>query len=72
MLNQSQINHVVKLSPIQAFTKLYGQITINQWNSRFVKHAISNLEDLVSSVPIYQFDCDISEDAVRCLEEALF
>lgn len=72
MLEQSRMNHAKKLSPVQSFAQLYGQITINQWNADFVERVISNLEDLIGTVPVYQLTCDISEDAVRCLEEALF
>lgn len=72
MLEQGKINYAKKLSPVQAFAQLYGQITINQWNADFVERAISNLEDLISLVPVYQLTCDISEDAVSCLEHTLF
>ena len=54
------MNYAKKLSPVQAFAQLYGQITINQWNADFVERAISNLEDLISLVPVYQLTCDIS------------
>ena len=72
MLEQSRMNHAKKLSPVQSFAQLYGQITINQWNADFVERAISNLEDLIGTVPVYQLTCDISEDAVSRLEDALF
>lgn len=72
MLEQGKMNYAKKLSPVQAFAQLYGQITINQWNADFVERAISNLEDLISLVPVYQLTCDISEDAVSCLEHTLF
>lgn len=72
MLSQGKTNQVVRLSPLQAFTQLYSQITINQWNRDFVQHAMEKLEELVSQIPIWHLTCDISEDAVRCLETALF
>lgn len=72
MLSQGKTNQVVRLSPLQAFTQLYSQITINQWNRDFVQHAMEELEELVSQIPIWHLTCDISEDAVRCLETALF
>lgn len=72
MLTQSKTNHAEKLSPVHAFTQLYGQITINQWNAGFIERALSNLEDIICSVPVYHLHCDISETAVSCLENILF
>lgn len=72
MLKQGKVNQVRRLSPIQAFSQIYSQITVNQWNEAFVRHAMSLLEDLITRIPIYELTCDISEDAVRCLESVLF
>lgn len=72
MLRQGRINHAERLSPMQAFSQLYAQITINRWNREFVERAMRNIEDLIGSVPVWQLTCDISEDAVQCLEKALF
>ncbi|MCI5648171.1 MAG: hypothetical protein MR332_01865 [Fusicatenibacter sp.] len=72
MLRQGEDNHIEKLSPIQAFTELYAQITINQWNRVFVQRAMELIEDLIGQVPVYQLTCNMTEDAVRCLEHTLF
>ncbi|MGN0313456.1 MAG: hypothetical protein ACI4EG_01545 [Fusicatenibacter sp.] len=72
MLRQGDSNHIEQLSPIQAFTQLYAQITINQWNRAFVQHAMELIEDLIGQVPVYQLTCDMTEDAVNCLEHTLF
>ena len=72
MLKQGEKNQAVPLSPFQAFAQLYPQITINQWNREFVQKAISGIEDLIAQVPVWQLTCDISEEAVNCLENALF
>ena len=72
MLRQGKENHVERLSPFQAFTLLYAQITINQWNREFVQKAMSEIEDLISQISVWQLTCDISEDAVKCLETVLF
>lgn len=72
MLRQGKTNNVERLSPFQAFTLLYAQITINQWNKEFVQKAIDAIEDLIKKVPVWQLTCDISENAVKCLETALF
>lgn len=72
MLRQGKENQAERLSPMQAFAQLYSQITVNQWNRSFVQRAVELIEDLVAHVPVWQFTCDISEDAVQCLETVLF
>lgn len=72
MLRQGKENHVERLSPVQAFAQLYSQITVNQWNRSFVQRAVELIEDLVTHVPVWQLTCDISENAVQCLETVLF
>lgn len=72
MLRQGKENHVEQLSPVQAFTQLYSQITVNQWNREFVQRTVELIEDFVQHVPVWQLTCDISENAVQCLEAALF
>lgn len=71
MLKQGKKNSIKPLSPIQAFTLLFEQITINKWNKNFVQNAILCIEDLVKCVSVYQLTCDISEEAVACLEKEL-
>lgn len=72
MLRQGKKNIAERMSPFQAFTSLYSEITINQWNKDYIQKAIGNLEDLMERVPVWQLTCDISEAAVLCLERALF
>ena len=72
MLRQGKENYVERLSPVQAFTQLYSQITVNQWNKEFVQRAVELIEDLVAQVHVWQLTCDISEEAVQCLEAVLF
>ena len=56
---------------MRAFIGLYSQVTINRWNREENEKAMNLLESLIGSVPVYHLGCDISEDAVRCLENAL-
>lgn len=72
MLKQGEENQVVQLSPLQAFAQLYSQITINQWNLEFVNYAIHLIEDLTKQIPVYQLTCNMTEDAVKCLDNMLF
>lgn len=71
MLSQGKADTIRRLSPFQAFTQLYSQVTINSWNRDAQQKAMDLIEKLVAQVPVYHLSCTISEDAVRCLEEAL-
>lgn len=71
MLSQGQANHISVLSPIQAFSGVYGQITVNRWNQTDVTLAVKQIEKLVTQIPVFHLQCNISEDAVKCLKEVL-
>ncbi len=71
MLSQAKENTIKRLSPFQAFSQIYSQITINFWNRDAQQRAMDLIEDLVSSIPVYHLACTISEEAVQTLEKAL-
>lgn len=71
MLSQGKENTIEKLSPFQAFSRIYSQITINFWNKQAQQRAMDLIEDLVTNVPVYHLSCTISEEAVETLERAL-
>lgn len=72
MLRQGRVNRVERLSPLQAFASLYAQITINVWNRAFAQRAMALIEALVAQTPILLLTCDMTQDAVSCLEDAVF
>lgn len=72
MLRQGRANRVERLSPLQAFASLYAQITINGWNRAFAQQAMSLIEALVAQAPVLLLTCDMTQDAVACLEAAVF
>ena len=71
MLSQAKTNQAWRLRPAEAFTSLYGQITMNRWDSEGLVHSLDLLEQLAGKVPVYHLTCDISEDAVKTLEQEL-
>lgn len=71
MLSQAKENRISRLKGLEALRKVMEQITINAWNSEFQIQAMDELEILLKEVPVYRLECDISEDAVRCLENVL-
>ncbi|SDB35154.1 hypothetical protein [Eubacterium oxidoreducens] len=71
MLYQAQENVVRRLRPVEAFKKLYAQITVNGWNSNQGAKCIALLEQLVQEVPVYELGCDISKEAVEVLDKGI-
>ena len=72
MLSQSPQNNVTTLEPMQAFPKIYSQITINSWNRSAAEKAITLIEKLINTVPVYHLSCNISQDAVDTLHSAIY
>lgn len=71
MLKQAKENNVYPLQGFRAVRAVMEQITINAWDSEFQIRVMDLLEELLKEVPIYCLECNISEDAVCCLEQAL-
>ena len=71
MLSQAKTNQAWRLRPAEAFTSLYGQITMNRWDREGMVHSLDLLEQLAGKVPVYHLACDISEDAVKTLEQEI-
>ena len=71
MLSQAKTNQAWRLRPAEAFTSLYGQITMNRWDREGLVHSFDLLEQLAGKVPVYHLACDISEDAVKTLEQEI-
>ena len=58
----SEDENIRALAPELIVVVAYGCIQIQ---------AMDELEILLKEVPVYHLECDISEDAVRCLEDVL-
>lgn len=71
MLYQAKENKIERLKGFAMLQKLMAQITINMWNSEFQMKAMDLIEQLVGEIPVYELGCDISEEAVECLEKVL-
>lgn len=72
MLSQGKSDQVRIMSPAEAFSQLYSQITVNTWNRGFVQRNMDQIAALMGEVPVYHLACTISEQAVACLEAALY
>lgn len=68
MLKQAKENTVYPLKGLRAFRFLMEQITLNAWDREFQMKVMDQLELLIQEIPVYCLECNISEDAVACLE----
>lgn len=71
MLRQAKCNTVRTLHGIEAVREVLPQLMINSWNGVFQFEAMAFLDELLGEIPVYMLACDISEQAVNCLEEYL-
>lgn len=71
MLYQAKENEIRRLKGMEIVRRLMPELTINMWNPEFQLRAMDELDRLISEVPVYELGCNISEDAVNCLEQAL-
>lgn len=71
MLSQAKENQVQKIGGREAFAQVYSQMTVNRWNREDSIQTMNLLMDLLERVPVYHLQCDISEEAVECLEKVL-
>lgn len=69
MLKQAKENRAYPLKGLKAMREVMEQITINMWDREFLTKVMDQLDKLLQEVSIYRLECDISEDAVKCLEE---
>lgn len=68
---KSSQNEIVQLSGVQAFSRIFCGITVNDWNSKDVEKATNLIIDLMNTVPVYELHCTNTEEAVITLEKAL-
>lgn len=66
---QAAQNHVQSFPMIQAVRKLFGEISINQWDSASVEAAFDQIEHLASCVRMVQLECNMEPEAVETLRE---
>lgn len=59
------------MSYVEKVKKLFREITVNYHNNEFFDNAMKFIDDLILNVNIYHLACDISENAVICLENKL-
>lgn len=71
MLSQAKENAAQRLSPSEAFLQVYPQITANRWDTACSARTLDLVTQLAEMQPIFHLACDISQQAVAVLEQAL-
>lgn len=71
ILRQGKENKLKRLSPREAFIKIYSETTIHTWDKEYVNNTIEQISDLVQKVPVYLYECLPNEDAVKFLKQKI-
>lgn len=64
LLGQAEENRLHRLSPSEAFRRIFRELTVNTWDSEFMEHCLSLLTQLVQTLPVYELHCRPDEEAV--------
>lgn len=71
VLKQGKENKLIRLSPREAFIKIYGETIVHTWDKEFQNNIVNIITDLVQSIPIYQYECLPDKSAVEFLKEQI-
>ena len=71
VLKQAKENSVRRLSKIEAFKILLGQVAINRWNKKDMELAMTLIEELIEKVPVVMFSCRPDKEATDVLNDYL-
>lgn len=71
VLRQGKQNRLKKLSPREAFIKIYSETTIHTWDSEFQENIINMITDLVQEIPVYIYECLPDKSAVDFLKSTI-
>ena len=71
MLEQAPENRICRLSPGEAFRRLYPQVSIHRWDLDFTKRASDLMLELIETVPVYLLSCRPDTQAADLLRETL-
>lgn len=72
MLSQAEDNSIYRATYMNNGLSLFKEITVNYHNDLFFNKAITFTENIFSLTDVYLLKCNISEEAVTCLYNALY
>ena len=70
-LDQEKENDAKIFPKTQAVGRLFGEMSINQWNRAAVERSLELIENLTDHVKMIHLDCNMDLDAVECLRYTL-
>ena len=71
VLRQGKENKLTKLSPREAFIKLYSETLVHTWDKKFQENIINMITDVVQNIQIYQYECLPDKSAVDFLKNQI-
>ena len=71
VLMQGKENRLQRISPAQAFAKLYPELSVHRWDREFAKTAADLCIALFDCTPVYLLECLPDESAVLFLKKGL-
>ena len=71
VLKQGKENRLQKISPAEAFAKVYPELSVHRWDREFAKSAADLCIELLTQTPIYLLECLPEESAVLLLKKGL-
>lgn len=70
-LKQSKACSIKRLFGLEAFKKIYAQLTINDWDKDYVTKTCHLIEKLMNNVNIFELSCTPDKQAVDLLRQTL-
>ena len=71
LLQQGAKNQLCRLTPAEAFPRLYPELTIHHWDKTFVSAATDLCLQLLTETPVYLLVCRPEESAVQLVKKGL-
>lgn len=71
-LKQGPENIIRRLGVSEAFRKIYPRFLVPQWDSVVTAQAMAMIQQVVTSVPVYELECRPDEEAVQLAYETIF
>lgn len=71
MLEQAPQNSIKKLSPLEAISKLMPRVFLPYHNKDMLQLAITNVEAIITSVPIFLLKCKPDKESVNLVYEQI-
>lgn len=60
-----------RLEHSEKFRKVFGNLTLNLWDTDFVLKASGLTQEIVKEIPVYELECTMEQEAVFTLQELL-